>query len=245
MSRVHLWSQLLGFVLFVATAAAAGGEYTPQSGGPRRVGELGLRRAATVAPKPVFPIAAIQTGTEGVVVVGIQIDAAGEVESTHVLESPDVDMADAVLDAVRRWRFRGATKSRTGKLTFYFRIEGTTGRVLSPDDLRAPRTPDSGELPQTPVKIIGSEDLRALASSGRVSLVDPRERIAFRARSVPGRVNIPTDELGVRATIELPIDHPLVIDCTYESLSLCRIAADIVREEGFPSVLILRNPGGF
>jgi 3-mercaptopyruvate sulfurtransferase SseA len=64
-------------------------------------------------------------------------------------------------------------------------------------------------------------------------------RGAFKRGHWPGAVNIPFDELAVRAGPELPRDRRIVIDCTQEDIWLCRLGGGRLVEQKFPNVLVL------
>jgi len=75
---------------------------------PVRIGQSVPPPAKVRDVKPVYPPLARQAGVQGVVVVEVLIDAAGNVAQAHILRSiPLLDQA--ALDAVRQWRFTPTT----------------------------------------------------------------------------------------------------------------------------------------
>lgn len=151
-----------------------------------------------------------------------------------------------------------------GKLTFYFQLRDGKGRVVNPDDMpgAAPRSPRPAMPPPTsgppavplagpparPTSMSGShgEDLDTITvtdfkkESERAHVVlDIGERDAFKRGHWPGAINIPFDELAVRAGIELPRDSRIVIDCTQEDLTPCRRAGGRPVEQKFTDVVLL------
>ena len=52
---------------------------------------------------------------------------------------------------------------------------------------------------------------------GRAIVVDARPREEFAKSHIKGSLNIPDDELAVRAGIEIPEDRPLALYCGYVS----------------------------
>jgi TonB family protein len=103
-----------------------------------RVDELSLRQAATKVVMPEFPKEAIKRNVSGLAVIQIVFDENGQVEKTKILEAPDILTGNAVVLAVKQWRFQpqkvnGDPVSIQGKLTFYFVIDRPgVGRVVNP-----------------------------------------------------------------------------------------------------------------
>jgi hypothetical protein len=144
-----------------------------------------------------------------------------------------------------------------GKVTFYFRITGGRGRVFHPEDMPGGPKPDPASGPPAaspggrpssgqpgapgaarPAAIvslegdadseIGEAAFTAMAASKPI-LLDIRERDDFRREHRPGAVNIPRNELAIRAYIELEPTRPVVIDCTFTETSTCHSAARLLR----------------
>ena len=108
-----------------------------------RVGEDGMRKSASKTVMPSYPEEALKKRQQGVVVVELQHDAKGDVVSTAVLETPSRSIGDAVVIAVKQWKFvpskkpDGTAVSVRGKLTFYFEIDKEgKGLVQNPKQFR-------------------------------------------------------------------------------------------------------------
>lgn len=106
---------------------------------PIRVGEDGMRKSASKTVMPSYPAEALKNRQQGVAVVELQYDAKGIVVSTSVLEAPSKSIGDAVIAALKQWKFvpskkqDGTPVSVRGKLTFYFEIDKEgNGRVQNP-----------------------------------------------------------------------------------------------------------------
>ena len=110
---------------------------------PIRVGEDGMRKSAYKTVMPSYPEEALKKRQQGVAVVELQYDAKGDVVSTSVLEAPSKSIGDAVVVALKQWKFvpskkeDGTPVSVRGKLTFYFEIDKEgNGRVQNPKQFR-------------------------------------------------------------------------------------------------------------
>jgi TonB family protein len=108
-----------------------------------RVGEDGIRKSASKTYMPLYPQEALGKQQQGVAVVEVQYDGKGEVTSVVVLEAPAKSIGEAVVEAVKRWKFvpsrtqEGKPVSIRGKLTFYFVIDKEgKGRVENPKQFR-------------------------------------------------------------------------------------------------------------
>ena len=116
------------------------GVLSSRAGSPSivRVAELSLRQAATKVVMPEFPEEAIKRNISGVAVIQIVFDESGEVVRAEILEAPDTVTGNAVVLAVKQWRFQpqkvnGDPVLIQGKLTFYFVIDRPgVGRVANP-----------------------------------------------------------------------------------------------------------------
>jgi len=111
---------------------------------PIRVGEDGMRKSTSHAVMPSYPEDALKKRQQGVAVVELEYDAKGDVVSTSILEAPSKSIGDAVVSAVRQWKFipskkeDGTPVSVRGKLTFYFEIDKEgKGRVQNPKQYRS------------------------------------------------------------------------------------------------------------
>ena len=108
-----------------------------------RVGEDGMRKSASKTVMPSYPGDALKKRQHGVAVVELQYDSKGDVVSTSVLEVPSKSIGDAVILALKQWKFvpskkqDGTPVSVRGKLTFYFEIDKDgNGRVENPKQYR-------------------------------------------------------------------------------------------------------------
>jgi len=94
-----------------------------------RVGEDGMRKSASKTVMPSYPREALKKREQGVAVAEVQYDAQGDVVNTTVLETPSKSIGDAVVAAIKQWKFvpskkqDGTAVSVRGKLTFYFEID--------------------------------------------------------------------------------------------------------------------------
>jgi TonB family protein len=93
-----------------------------------RVGEDGMRKSAEKTVMPVYPKEAIKSAQQGIAVIEAQYNGKGKVVDTAVLEAPSPTIGQAVIDAVKQWKFKsssldGKPVSVRGKLTFYFVID--------------------------------------------------------------------------------------------------------------------------
>lgn len=77
------------------------------------------------------------------------------------------------------------------------------------------------------------------------TVLDTRHRAAFRADHLSGAVNIPFDEVEVRAPIELSSSRMLVIDCSDQIYATCDFLRNevLIAEDGFKRVYLLRSDG--
>lgn len=110
---------------------------------PIRVGEDGMRKSASKIVMPSYPTDALKNRQKGVAVVELQYDVKGDVVSAAILEAPSKSIGDAVVVALKQWKFvpskkqDGTPVSVRGKLTFYFEIDKDgNGRVENPKQFR-------------------------------------------------------------------------------------------------------------
>jgi TonB family protein len=75
---------------------------------PRRIRVGGNVQAAKLLdqPRPAYPPQAEAAGIQGRVLLQAVIDTNGDIRGSTVLSSPDMDLANAALEAVRRWRYQ-------------------------------------------------------------------------------------------------------------------------------------------
>jgi rhodanese-related sulfurtransferase len=245
---------LLACVIAVVCAADAAAQATLNEGG--------FRSAAEHAPRPAYPAALVAKRISGVAVASVLVDTAGKVAVVVVLEAPDPLMAESIRTTVQQWTFRPVTARRgadgafqpvevTSKLTFYFQIRNGVGVVLNPDEMPGgpvirreppggPPTPPPAAAPMvrrggpdiSALQIDAAEFERRAALTGTVVL-DPREREEVRRTGRPGALNIPRDEVPIRARIEIPPRTSVIVDCSRANDFTCMVAATRLVEAGF------------
>jgi TonB family protein len=228
------------------------------------VSEVVLRTNAIRSPLPSYPPGSLAKKIGGVVVVSIVTDSEGAPTSVTVLEAPDEAIASIVPEALKTWTFapalvgaQMAKRGLMGKLTFYFQV--SNGRVLNPQDMpggpvmpshegpsSAPTVPPpsrpavshAGSIDGTTWTEIGEPELNKLQLAERPIVLDIRPRSDFSRGHRTGAVNIPADELAVRAGIELDKVRPVVVDCSREETRMCQRAAATLKAAKFSRILI-------
>jgi rhodanese-related sulfurtransferase len=225
--------------------------------------EGGLRQMALTSVTPSYPASSVKAGVSGVAVAAVVTSTTkGGAPAVEILEAPDQAIGDAVREALGKWTFPVWTYPMEGKLTFYFRVEQGKGRVLNPQDMpggpvikpRPTYTPENPppvsksslgsnvpllrEESTTPITF---DELQKLTSANRPTILDVGDRASFKRGHLDGAINIPYDELSVRAGIELRGRGRIVIDCTQEQTRSCVFADHALKEAGFKDVAILRR----
>lgn len=225
--------------------------------------ELSYRAMVINGPKPVYPGALAARRVSGVAVASILVDADGKMQTVVVLDAPDPLIADAVRTALQRWTFRpqlaGPSPEQvrptavTSKLTFYFHVRNGAGLVLNPSEMPGgrpvPGIPTSvgraGAPPPPPSPPAVRRDGHDLSHldidkaefdkrlGAGATVVDARTRDAFRRGHHPQAINIPQDELQVRASIEIPAGKQIVVDCSQMEDFVCMASAFPLTELGF------------
>lgn len=103
-----------------------------------KVGEDGMRQSAAKTVMPVYPEEAVKKRLQGVGIIEAQYNGKGDVTDAIVVEAPTPSIGQAVVSAVKQWKFtpstlQGKPISVRGKLTFYFVIdESQKARVENP-----------------------------------------------------------------------------------------------------------------
>jgi hypothetical protein len=103
--------------------------------------ETFLRKWAVKTVMPEFPTSAIREHRIGVAVAIVYLDLSGRVSKVEILRSPAPAIADSMSAALSQWIFRpeplpdGRPVLLSGKITFYFEIEGNKGVVLDPSSV--------------------------------------------------------------------------------------------------------------
>jgi hypothetical protein len=111
---------------------------------PVQVNEAALRADASVYPVPEYRAASIQANHTGRVVIEVVVapntktSPLARVQSTKLVEAPDTDLANAVLEALRDARYMpffdesGNVTEAAGRVIWEFRIVEGKGQVTDP-----------------------------------------------------------------------------------------------------------------
>jgi len=216
-----------------------------------------MRRAAIVAPAPIYPRPSLERKSAGVAVAAVVFGADGRTRTVTILEAPDADIAESAGAALMRWTWRpvevmgrAGRFAGSGKLTFYFRITDGRGQVVHPEVPAPPPagTPRGRGAAPPPARTdthgvsapeIPHAELNTLIARTSPVLLDVGEREAFKRGHLAGAINIPVDELTVRARMELDPKKPHVIDCTQEERPRCDRAVATLRRFGFSDLTLL------
>lgn len=224
-----------------------------------------IRGLATSMPDPIYPKESLEKGVSGVAVAEVLIGTHGKVEHVQVLEAPDAHIRKAVADAVTRSTFGPLTagpdsterRRIQGKLIFYFRIVGGTGRILSASEVSgashqgkearsaapavtgAPPPIRPPSVPSSEAREIDELELTRMLVVSSPLILDIRDRTAYAVAHRGNSTNIPLDELSVRGAAELSTLRSVVIDCSYETVSRCRLARRVLLQKGLTDVAIL------
>lgn len=237
-------------VFSFAASVAIGDASTQAPGQPgsryRRMlsNDQGLRKLATHAPAPPYPVSSLAAKTTGVAVAAVSIGPDGRTEKVDVVEAPDAAIERAVRDAVIQWVYRPVAAPVTGNLVFYFHRQGARGFVSSPDEMKALRglAPDKTK-PEPASKEILEADFARLTARAKPVVLDIRDRPAYLRAHRQNAVNIPVSELLTRGGAELPSSRPVVIDCFPEgqASNACTVAAHFLTSSGFSDVYVLKR----
>jgi rhodanese-related sulfurtransferase len=225
-----------------------------------KTSEGSIRRRATTHVMPVYPQSLVQKRTAGVAVATVRLNLDGTMERVDVLEAPDPQIAAAVTSALNKWivpetKVVGSTErfQTVGKLTFYFLIKNGKGVVLNPDEMPgnsdvfappgpatrgAATTPPVNGMSKQPIDEIDRNELRKVRNEGGL-LLDVRERHEFRRQHTDGAVNLPFDELPVRARPELVSARSIAIDCAFANSVMCDQAGQVLRRLGFAHLKVV------
>lgn len=116
---------------------------------------------------------------------------------------------------------------------------------ISVDEVGAAPEVESDDY--TPL-VTTSELLRLLKSPGKINLLDVRGRSHFDENHITNALNIPVDELEIRAPHELVRGAPTFLYCEYSVAcqvegrkSLCSISMDALRDAGISNVRVIRD----
>ena len=136
------------------------------------VDEAFLRMLARDYPTPVYPPASIQANHTGRVVIEVVVGPDGNnftytrVQSSKIVESPDSEMAQAVLDALGKARFnltgdRKGPAQAVGRIVWEFRIANGKPEVIDPNAPGPPRPPQ-------PRPVLSPDDLRIVRRARQI-----------------------------------------------------------------------------
>ena len=243
--------QLLVGALLLLSASGEGSQLSS------KVTEHSLRTLATVAPKPSYPAASVRAKATGVAVASVVVGTDGKMSLVDVLEAPDAHIRQSVAAALSEWRVQPyrrkdekENREMISRLVFYFVIR-KQAMVLNPDevaggpawnlsplsspDRRVVITPQRPSIAE-PIREISIADLKTLR--GPVVILDIGTRDEFLRQHHPGAVNIPMEELLVRAGIELPRERYVVVDCRREPKWYPQASA-ILGQIGFGRIVLL------
>lgn len=86
---------------------------------PLAWGQAEINRKAKVKVAPVYPELARRMSLTGVVKILVTVSANGSVKDAKVIGGHPL-LANAALDAVKKWRFEGGPQESTGIVEFRF-----------------------------------------------------------------------------------------------------------------------------
>lgn len=194
-----------------------------------------MRRGALHRVLPNYPQSSLARGAEGVAVVAIRVDLAGAVAEARVLEAPDRETGLASTSAGRRWKFGPVTVKKNGelvpatvntRLTFHFEAHAEPGgRVtLFGEPILSGTTTSPASRRQCQPRSVSEMELAPLMRQADAGYVDIRSREEFRASHRAGALNIPADEVRVRAR-ELTSLRTIVVECSLQHGRHCEMVA--------------------
>jgi len=104
------------------------------------------------------------------------------------------------------------------------------------------RNTDGGDHLTAESRFVQVADLKkALGNNVPILLLDVDERTDYSSEHILNAINIPFDELDVRARQELDPSQKTVVYCRCDTDGTSRLAAKILYRSGFKDVLILRG----
>ena len=126
---------LVSALLLVTSLTVSGLPVAPQNFA--RVPEGVMRKAAKIVVRPKYPPTSRKRGIQGLAVVMVDINEAGDVMDVFVVDAPDQEIGESVVSAVRQWKFgqltaEGKPVKLRGKLSFYFSIRDGKTYVSDP-----------------------------------------------------------------------------------------------------------------
>ena len=239
--------------LSVDPAAQLAGQQSASSPVEVGVSPSRLLDMAVSRVMPEYPSASLAKGVEGVVVSQVFV-ANGRIQRVDLLQAPNEEIGVRVREALMKWVFKNDLRAPDGapamvrsKVMIYFGIRNGKGIVRTSAEMIVAREtegkPIAGTGPSAPYPTIYEPDWLRLQKQGPVKavLLDVRDRDSFRKGHLNGALNIPENELSVRAPAELSKTTPLVVDCPTSSGDLCSYAAPILQRLGFTKVSMLKR----
>ncbi|HEX4810508.1 MAG TPA: energy transducer TonB [Bryobacteraceae bacterium] len=131
-----------------------------------KIREADFRADASVYPTPIYPAASVHANHAGRVVIEVTVvprsktSPLARVESSKVLETPDTDMADAVVEALKDARYmpffdnKNNVVAASGQVVWEFRLSSGKAEVI---DVYAPPKRNTESASQ-----IAANDLRVV-----------------------------------------------------------------------------------
>jgi TonB family protein len=128
-------------VVLLATVVVSCG--TKRSQGPVSVIQLpdpAARRQAVLIVAPKYPAESLSQGAHGVAVGAVRIAGTGAIKSVALLQAPDRGIGDAMLAALRGWRFKpiasasGRPVDAVATVVYYFEIKDGTPEIMAPSN---------------------------------------------------------------------------------------------------------------
>ena len=92
-------------------------------------------------------------------------------------------------------------------------------------------------MPDPP--LLDKQTFMRFASDNNVVVLDVRDRAEYGLNHNRRAMNIPADELGIRARVEMAASDKLFVDCRVGSLRDCRDAARGLVLDGFTHVKVI------
>ena len=99
-----------------------------------------LRSSAVYTELPTYPEIDVRNHIGGLVAAEITVRTDGSVGIVNIIQQPDQSIGQALAQALKRWRFTPARSMTgelfecTGRLLFYFTIEGGVGHVIDANE---------------------------------------------------------------------------------------------------------------
>ena len=237
-----LWMVALGVA---ATAHTQGLSIPPgvDTSKPGIMSDPLFRAIASTAPAPAYPATSLARKVTGVAVAAILLDRNGHLQSVNILQAPDDAIGQSVHDALMRWTFRPIGVPMKGKIFFYFNIKKGSASVVSPEEINPAINHDQSRATKQgddDVNQIDEDQLDLMRGKGQLTVLDIRDRSAYQKGHRDGAVNIPIDEVPQRASVELPLHLPIVVDCHPEQPPIrCSAAVHMLSFLGFDKISVV------